>query len=82
MANRNGTGASWLALVAAVVTMGLVAYIVKTDGPVGEVGSSAFWGIFAIVLVGAVVMIVALSKAITAQRGTPGSSPRTVDSES
>lgn len=80
MANRNGTGASWLALVAAVITMGLVAYIVKTDGPVGEVGSSAFWGIFAIVLAGAVVMIAALSKAITDQKRNHRTSSRTVDS--
>lgn len=82
MAQQRGKAAAWLALVACVVTMVLVAYIVKSEGPVGEVGSGPFWGMFAAVLVGSAVMIVALSKAVAAQKVQQPTAPRTVDTES
>jgi uncharacterized integral membrane protein len=70
MPSKNANTFAWVALAAGVVTMVLVAVIVRTDGPMGEVGSSEFWTIFAAVLAGSVIMLAALARAVMVQKGS------------
>lgn len=70
MPARNANIAAWVALAFGVVTMVLVAMIVRSDGPMGEVGSGEFWQVFSAVLVGSIAMIVALARAVIAQRSS------------
>lgn len=71
MASRSeGSAAAWVALIVGVITMVLVAMIVRSEGALGEVGSSQFWVVFSFVLVGSVVMIGALARAVITQKGS------------